>query len=244
MLLTVTDFGTAGPYLGQLKAAVLAETPGAPILDLLTAAPAFDPVATGYLLAALLGDLPEGCVVLGVVDPGVGTARRPVIVKAGTRFFVGPDNGLFAPVLNAAGGGAAWRIDWRPPRLSASFHGRDLFAPVAARLLRGEPPAGRSIDPDGLVGRDLPPDRDAIIFVDVYGNAMTGRRACTLPPGTRLRAGGHLLTRAETFGAVPPGTPLWYENANGLVECAVNLGRAESCLGLAVGDPVTFETPD
>ena len=247
MLLTVTDFGPSGPYLAQLKAAALAQAPDVPILDLLTAAPAFDPVATGYLLAALIADFPPDSVVLGVVDPGVGTARRPIVVQSGRRWFVGPDNGLFAPALNATAAGgkaqiAAWTIDWRPPRLSASFHGRDLFAPVAARLWHDATPPGAPCDPNGLVGRDLPPDRDAVIFIDTYGNAITGRRAATLGATARLSVGGHSLARARTFGDTAPGTAMWYENANGLAEIAVNQGRADTVLGLRVGDAVTFAT--
>ena len=145
MIVMFTDFGVAGPYAGQMKAALAAVAPAVSAIDLMHDAPVFRPKASAYLLAALVRPLPAGTVVLGVVDPGVGSpGRRPVAARAGGRWFVGPDNGLFAIAAQHAGGGEWWEIDWRPERLSNTFHGRDLFAPVAARLALGEePPAPR-----------------------------------------------------------------------------------------------------
>lgn len=243
MILTFTDFGGRAPYLAQMKAAVLQEHPGATVLDVVTNAPAFRPRPAGYLLAHYIVDFPVESVVIGVVDPGVGTDRRGVVVHAGERWFVGPDNGLFAPALRLAGGGAAWRIDWRPARVSASFHGRDIFAPVAARLARGRPPPGPPIDPDELVGMADPDDLDAVIYVDDYGNAVTGRRADTVPAQARLEVAGSTVRPARTFGDVPVGTPIWYRNANGLVEIAVNQGRADTALGVAVATPIAVAVP-
>ncbi len=240
MIVTVTDFGPEGPYLAQMKAAVLREAPDARILDLFSRAPAFDPRATAYLLAAHVADFPAGTVVLGVVDPGVGSARRPVVVHAGERWFVGPDNGLFAVALARAGGGAAWTIDWRPARLSASFHGRDLFAPVAARLSRRHVPPGQPIDPATLAGTDWPAELDEVVYVDGYGNAMTGRRAGTVDTNAVVEVAGRRLRRARTFADVPPGEAMWYANSSGLLELAVNRGRADQVLGVGPGTPISI----
>jgi hypothetical protein len=240
MILTFTDFGPAGPYLAQMTAAVLKRAPDARVLHLMSDAPRFRPVPAGYLLAHYVGDFPSGSIVLGVVDPGVGTARDSILVHAGERWFVGPDNGLFMPALNLAGGGAAWRIDWQPARLSASFHGRDLFAPVAAWLAEGRAPPGQPVDPAALVGADLPLDRDAVIYIDTYGNAITGRRADSLPETAILRVRDTEIPAARTFADVPVGTPLWYRNANDLVEIAVNQGRADTALGLDIDTPITL----
>ncbi|WP_090019161.1 SAM hydrolase/SAM-dependent halogenase family protein [Limimonas halophila] len=238
MLVTITDFGSQGPYLAQMKAAAMAHAPDLPILDLFTDAPAFNPRAAAYLVSAYAADLPEGAVILGVVDPGVGSERAGIVVHAGGRWFVGPDNGLFALAARHAGGAAAWRIAWTAPDASATFHGRDIFAPVAARLARGERPLGMPLDPATLVGADWPDDLAEIVYVDAYGNCMTGVRANTLPPGARVRIAGHAPARGRTFSDVPEGTPLWYTNANGLVEIAVNAGRADTALGIGVGTPV------
>ncbi|MBP2300410.1 SAM hydrolase/SAM-dependent halogenase family protein [Azospirillum picis] len=242
MILLFTDFGLSGPYTGQMKAVLAQQAPGVPAIDLFADAPAFDPQLSAYLLAAYAPAFPAGSVFLCVVDPGVGTDRRPVIVEADGRWFVGPDNGLFALVARRATSLNAWTIDWSPDRLSASFHGRDLFAPVAARLATGLPvergplPAATT---NGIARPGWPDELARIVYVDVYGNAMTGLRAAALPAGAVLAAGGTRITRARTFGDVGPGEALWYENSNGLAEIAVNRGRADRLLGLAVGDAVT-----
>jgi len=239
MLVTVTDFGADGPYLAQLHAAALARAPGLPILDLFTAAPAFNPRATAHLLAAYVPDMPPASVIVGVVDPGVGSAREAVAVQAGGRWFVGPDNGLFAVVAARADGAAAWRLAWPEPAASATFHGRDIFAPAAAALARGERPLGAALDAGrDLVGAAGPDELHEIIHIDGYGNAMTGLRAAEHPADAELRVNGRALPRRRTFSDVPPGAPLCYENANGLLEIAVNAGRADADLGLAIGTPV------
>ena len=135
----------------------------------------------------------------------------------------------------------AWRITWQPPQLSASFHGRDLFAPVAARLARGEPPPGEPIAPGALVGHDWPDDLAAIVYIDSFGNAMTGLRAARLNEANHLVVRGERLERVRTFSAVARGAAFWYENANGLAEIAVNQERADRQLGLTVGERVEIE---
>lgn len=241
MIVLFTDFGHAGPYVGQMKAVIAREAPGVPVIDLFADAPAFDPMASAYLLAAYWREFPAGTVFLCVVDPGVGGTRRAVLLNAGERWFVGPDNGLMAIVARRCGAAATWRrIDWRPAGMSATFHGRDLFAPVAARLGKGIPPASSALDPGTVVGIDWPDDLRRVIYVDHYGNAMTGHRAATIPDGTALAVAGRRLVRARTFGDVPAGTAFWYENANGLAEIAVNQGRADQILGLSVGSEISL----
>ena len=246
MILLYTDFGISGPYVGQLHAVLAREAPGIPVVDLQHDAPRFDPKAAGYLLAALTEDLSSGSVVLSVVDPGVGTERAPLALQAGGLSFVGPDNGLLALVARRkprAGGlpASAWQIDWRPERLSASFHGRDLFASVAAMLAKRRVPAARPMALDALVGADWPEQLAEVVYLDGYGNAMTGLKAADLPAGTQLCVGRHRLKRAETFGRVAPGEAFWYANAYGLAEIAVNRGSAGHDLGLRIGSPIGIE---
>jgi S-adenosyl-L-methionine hydrolase (adenosine-forming) len=239
MIALFTDFGLAGPYTGQLKAVLALAAPGVPVIDLFADLPAGRPKPAAYLLPAYANWFPPGTVVLAVVDPGVGSARRAVVVAADGRFYVGPDNGLFELLVRRAAAAQTWEIAWRPPALSASFHGRDLFAPVAARIaVAGPDPAMLCA---GALSRmpDWPDDLAEIVYIDHFGNAMTGLRGAALPVSARLAAGDRFVTRARTFSAVPEGAAFWYENSNGLAEIAVNSGRADAALGLAPGSPVT-----
>jgi hypothetical protein len=238
MIVLFTDFGLSGPYLGQVKAVLHDRAPGIAIVDLFADAPVGNPKAAAYLLAAYAAWFPAGTVFLCVVDPGVGGDRPAVILEADGRCYVGPGNGLFELVRRRAGRARSWDITWQPERLSASFHGRDLFAPVAAMLARGEPPPGRPRDDASDRRPDWPDELPEIVYIDHFGNAMTGLRAASLPPGTRLVAAGQVLSRAAIFSDLPVGSAFWYENSNGLAEVAVNSGRADQALGLAIGNAV------
>lgn len=240
MLVLMTDFGPTGPYVGQMQAVLYREAPGVPVVELFNDAPRCNPRAAAYLLAAYVAEFPLGSVFLAVVDPGVGTAqRRPIVLQADGRWFVGPDNGLFALVARRAAVCRCWVITWQPPRISASFHGRDLFAPVAARLARGEAPPGQEV---GCTQQDWPDDLAEVIYLDHFGNAMTGLRAAAVPAEAVVAVAGRQLRRAVTFGAVAVGEAFWYENANGLIELAVNQGSAVQQLGLAIGTPVVLSS--
>lgn len=238
MIVLFTDFGAAGPYVGQVKAVLAREAPGARVIDLLHDAPVHDAKRSAYLLASLVGVFPSAAVFVGVVDPGVGGDRGAVAVAADGRRYIGPDNGLFELVLRRAERRAAWTITWRPAALSSSFHGRDLFAPVAAMIARGEEVPGTAIEVETVRRADWPDDLDEVVYIDRYGNVMTGRRAATVPAATVVEAGGERIGRATTFSDVPMGAAFWYENSSGLIEIAVNRGRASERLGLGIGDPI------
>lgn len=235
MIVLFTDFGLSGPYIGQMKAVLARLAPPCPVIDLFSDAPAFDPRLSAYLLAAYSSFFQVGDVFLCVVDPGVGSERQPVVVRADGRWYVGPDNGLFALVIRRATAARAWRIDWRPEKLAPSFHGRDLFAPVAAHLTQAPDPPGSELAPASLERPDWPDELPRILYVDGYGNAITGIRGRTLSRQARLVANGVTIQGGRTFGDVANGTPLWYTNSNGLVEIAVNQGRAALTLGLTPG---------
>src|SRR5262249_18156714 len=157
------------------------------------------------LLAAYAVWFPEGTVFLSIVDPGVGGVRPAIFVEADGRWYVGPGNGLFELVQRRARKTRCWDIEWRPKHLSASFHGRDLFAPVAPMLARGESPPGRQ-HAEGADRRvDWPDDLAEVIYIDHYGNALTGLRAAVLPTHARLSAAGRVVERARTFSDRPRG---------------------------------------
>lgn len=243
MLVLVTDFGLEGPYIGQMRAVLQARAPGVPVIDLVADLAPFNPRAAAYVLPAYCREpFPPGAVFLCVIDPGVGTARDPVVVEADGRWFVGPDNGLFSLVVRRARQVRAWTIAWRPEVLSASFHGRDLFAPAAAALAGGEAlpdPGLRDRDPETLDYADWPDDLAEVVYIDHYGNLMTGLRQEALDAEATLTVKGQVARRAETFGAVGPGKILWYVNSNGLVEIAANGASAAAVLGVDVGEGVT-----
>jgi S-adenosylmethionine hydrolase len=243
MIVLFTDFGPAGPYTGQVKAVLEARAPGVPVIDLFADAPMRNPRASAYLLAAYAEGWPVGTVVVAVVDPGVGGARPPVVLEVGGLWFVGPGNGLFELVRRRHPGCSVAEIAWHPSALSSSFHGRDLFAPVAAMLAKGEHVPTVARDASRNRCPDWPDDLAEIVYVDHYGNAMTGLRAGAVPAGARLIAGGQSVAAARTFSAVPEGTAFWYENANGLIEIAVNGGNADRALGLSIGSGVAVKIP-
>jgi S-adenosylmethionine hydrolase len=240
MIVLFTDFGHGDPYVGQMQAVLYREAPGVPVVSLLNDAPVFDPLAAAYLLAAYVEEFPQGTIFLCVVDPGVGSAqRRPVMVNMDGCWFVGPDNGLFEVAAHRSGDVTWWDIQWRPEHLSHSFHGRDLFAPVAARLARGEMPRATELDDRPVFSG--PDDYPYVIYCDHFGNAMTGLRASLISEEAVLYCKGHELQRQRTFSDVPVGKAFWYENANGLVEMAVNQGSAVAELGLVPGDEVKIK---
>ena len=242
MIVLFTDFGLEGPYTGQVLAVLQQTAPAIPAISLFADAPAGESKPSAYLLAAYAAWFPAGTVFLCVVDPGVGGARRAVVAAADGKYFTGPDNGLFDLVLRRGEAAALWEIAWQPPVLSASFHGRDLFAPVAARLARGDKLADLARPADDRVAeRGWPDDLAEIVYLDHYGNALTGLRGAAVPPDARLKASGRRIAPAATFSAVRPGEAFWYVNSNGLAEIAVNGGSAATVLGLRVGSPVAVE---
>lgn len=234
MILLFTDFGPSGPYTGQMQAVLARLTPTTTVLPLLSDAPTADPVSSAYLLAALCKGFPAGTIFLSVIDPGVGSTRKPVVLSADGQYFVGPDNGLFNTVAVMAEN-PVWReIIWRPEHCSNSFHGRDLFAPVAAALAENRAECMLSdYDQGSLI--NWPRDIKKIIYIDHYGNAMTGLRYDFRYQGQLLKAGNKMISQASTFSDVEHGEAFWYDNSCGLIEVAVNKGRADTGLGLQIG---------
>ncbi|MDH3309897.1 MAG: SAM-dependent chlorinase/fluorinase [Gammaproteobacteria bacterium] len=243
VIVLFTDFGLSDPYVGQLHAVFAHEAPGVAVIDLFHSVPPFNIRAGAYLLSAYSRDFPPETVFVCVVDPGVGSARRPIMFRADKRWYVGPDNGLFEVVKLHAREHQCHVIRWRPAKLSASFHGRDLFAPIAAQLVRGEVPEA---DPAQLTtppGASWPEDLAEIIHIDHYGNAITGLRAKSVTATQEIWAGGEVIKYARVFSEVPPGRVFWYENANGLVEIAIHGDSAAVRFGFKPGDPVTLSHP-
>lgn len=246
----LTDFGLMDSYVGVMRGVILGRAPGAVLFDLTHGVPPQDVRAGALQLLSAAPYCPADTIFLAVVDPGVGGERRPICLRAGTRLFVGPDNGLLWPAAAHFGEVAAWDLRETPcglPQRSATFHGRDLFAPVAAALALGTSPDRLGVripDPaplhipvptaigDEVVGEAL--------LVDGYGNVITNIKPEHLPaPTARFHAGDAVLTGpASHYAAVPPGEPLVVLGSLGYYEIAVNGGSAAATLGLEAGQPV------
>lgn len=241
MIVTYTDFGWEGPYIGQMEGVLRARAPQVPVVHLQKDAPAWNPRASAYVLRHLVDPFPAGTVFLCVVDPGVGTARRPLILKTREAWWVGPDNGLMLPAARVRGLCAAWTVPFPQDVLSVSFHGRDLFAPAAAALALGEAPAGESIPLEDLVGADWPDVCSEVIYVDGYGNLVTGIPGADLLPSSQVCLYGTRVAHARVFGEAPSGEPFWYVNSMGLVEVALRCDSAARYLGVGIGAGVVLE---
>ena len=235
-----SDFGSNDLYVGQVEAVLDRYAPGVRVIHLLHDAPPFRIEASAHLLAALSQKVPKGHVFMGVVDPGVGSDRAAVVMRADGRWFVGPDNGLFSVIAARATARQFWQIASATARLAPSFHGRDLFAPIAAAVATDDFP-NSNVKPVAALHVNLgADDLSQVVYIDHYGNAFTGVRAVNVAPAASIRIAGRTVPHARVFSAVAPGAAIWYENSIGLVELAVNQGSAAQAFGLAVGDAVSF----
>jgi S-adenosyl-L-methionine hydrolase (adenosine-forming) len=240
MILLFTDFGSTDVYVGQLKLALTVHAPEESVIDLLHEVPNFDLRAGAHLLAALHERIPESAVTMAIVDPGVGSARDPLVVMADGRWYVGPDNGLLSVVLSRAHTSQIWRICWSGADISNSFHGRDLFAPIAAMLAKKEWWADALIPVAKLNVMFGSSELREVIYIDHYGNAMTGIPATAANHSNVLRVGSHTLHYARVFSDVDERESFWYPNSIGLAEIAMNCGDAAQALMLSVGDEVDW----
>ncbi|HEY9099052.1 MAG TPA: SAM-dependent chlorinase/fluorinase [Thiobacillus sp.] len=239
MIVLFTDFGLRDPYVGQIKARLAEHAPGHVVVDLLHEVPDFNPHAGAHLLAAFAPGFQPGCVFLAVVDPGVGTPRDGVVVMSGGHWYVGPDNGLMSVVAARNSDTLVWRIVWQPDDLSPTFHGRDVFAVIAAEIARGEFPESKLSKIEKCQVEFDAEDLSRVIYIDHFGNAWVGVR--NVPEDARVMAAGELFKHSESFGFVGKGEGFWFNNSVGLLELAVNRGSAATSFKLKVGDPVQVQ---
>jgi len=255
----LSDYGLQDEFVGTCHGVIKRIAADVQIIDLTHGIPPQNVLHGALVLAKALEYMPPG-VHLAVVDPGVGTARRPLALEDGEgRLYVGPDNGLLVPAAEAGGGIAAAHELANPryalSRVSRTFHGRDLFAPAAAHLALGVPAAelGPPLDPEVLVRITIPEAEVSstrigatTLAVDRFGNVQLNVGRDVLgEPGTRvalgLPAGRRPAVVARTFADVPPGEVVVFEDASGNLSLAVSGGSASAALGLATGERVWIE---
>ncbi len=242
-IVLATDYGVSSAYVGQLKSAIFTIAPDARVIDLIHELPAHNPKASAYLLASFLEHIPAQSVVVGVVDPGVGSDRLPLVLEGDGHTFTGPDNGLFS-VMSRKLSEARW-FEIRPSTAPASntFHGRDIFAPVAAQIVSGADPRLEPVPGESLVGAQWPEDLHEVIQVDHFGNGITGIRYRPAHRNQVLEIHGHPVRYAQAFYCVDPGEGFWYGNSNNLVELAIRDGSAAAKFDFNTGDKVKFSAP-
>ncbi|MEN9202367.1 MAG: SAM-dependent chlorinase/fluorinase [Thermostichus sp. DG_1_6_bins_120] len=251
----LTDFGLRDPYVGILKGVIYTIAPQVQLMDLTHGIPPQDVAAARFALMTAYPYLPAGTIHLAVVDPGVGSNRRAIALQTAQGYLVGPDNGLFSGVLTFSPPLAAIQLNnpcyWRTPAPSFTFHGRDIFAPIAAHLANGIPLSelGDPIDPAELVRLDWPEPQPTpkgyhavIQAVDHFGNCISnlpghllqGRSWSVWVKGTRIPA-------ALTFADSAVGELIAVVGSSGWLEIAQNLGNASRTLGLNVADEIRVE---
>ncbi|MDY7231849.1 SAM hydrolase/SAM-dependent halogenase family protein [Hyalangium rubrum] len=252
----LTDFGVTDTYVGQMKAAILRVAPGATLVDLTHAVPAQDVRAGAFLLWTAVEVFPPGSLHLAIVDPGVGSSRRAVAVRSRRGdVLVGPDNGLLLPALEQLGG-LALAVEltevayWGALR-SRTFHGRDLFAPVAGHLASGVPleKVGSRLERlEAPFRLPTPTAEDGcpvgeVVHVDSYGNLVTNLPGAQLPARFRVRVGLTVVEGAPHahYQSVAPGELLALVGSAGLLELSARDGSAASVLGVDRGERVYIE---
>ncbi len=260
LITLLTDFGEEATWVAQMKGTMLGIAPEARIVDLTHEVPRHDVAAGGYLLETAVDAFPRDTIHVAVVDPGVGTARRPVVVRTERFVLVGPDNGIFSRVLERHPTRSAYALEaahYRAAGSSATFEGRDVFAPAAAWLARGTDPSrfGPEIAdlvplPRASVPAGPPaPFRTRILFVDRFGSAVldlpADRLAAWIDGGTglprlsaALASGTAVSDVRRTFGDGPFGAPFLVVNSAGYVEIAMREDSAARRLALAPGQEV------
>jgi S-adenosylmethionine hydrolase len=242
-----------------MKGRVLAHLPSARIIDVTHEVPVYWPAEAGFWLARAYSYFPTGSVHVAVVDPGVGTARDIIVAVVEGHAFLAPDNGLLAPVVARADSPSVYRLDtpraiakFKLPVPSATFHGRDIFAPLAAELAAGRTapsdlgPKTTDIVPSWVDEPAVTADQvsGVIITIDHFGNLITNIDAALIRafPTPVVRAGGHTLPLRRTYGDVRPGEFLALVNSFGVIEIARAEQSAAEALGLGRGAPVTISS--
>ncbi len=250
----LSDYGLDDEFVGVCHAVIAAVAPEVRVIDLTHAIGRHDVRRGALALRRAVRFAPSGSVHLAVVDPGVGSERRAVAIRAGDRVLVGPDNGLLLPAATLLGG-AAEAIDIGGSRhrlepVSATFHGRDVFAPVAAALAAGAPlhDAGEALDIAALTGLELPRGRIVaaghaeahVLDIDTFGNIDLDFDDVRVLPEL-VRVNGQRATVARTFADVPAGELLIYVDSSDALALAVNQGSAAERLNLELDADVRIE---
>jgi S-adenosylmethionine hydrolase len=251
MITLTTDFGLRGPYVGEMKVAMLRVNPKAVIVDVTHGITRHSIIEGSFVMEQVVKYSPKGTVHVGVIDPGVGTSRRAVVIE-GEQWLVVPDNGLATLPLKHIKPRKAWEIDVEKLKrftgweISSTFHGRDVFGPAGALIDKGIPPEefAHEVEIGSLVKLDVGPRKEGdawllkVIYIDDFGNVILNLEDYGRPSEVELPDFGIKVPYLDTYGLVEPGELLALPGSHGYLEIAVNRGSAAERLGLKVGDEV------
>ncbi len=240
MIILYTDFTLHGPYVGQLKAAIYKQNPSVNIIDLMHDVPNFNIRYSACLLNSLIEYFPDDSVFCCVIDPGVGSARQSIVLKINNQYLIGPDNGLFEYILRSSHKSQAYKIVWAPSQLSATFHGRDIFAVIAARIAQMDFSGIDKLPLNDILRFDWENNLAEIIYIDAYGNLMTGIAASAISTETVIELKGRRVYFAKTYAEMPTNQPCWYVNSNQLVEIALREQNTAKAYSSQIGDIVNI----
>ncbi len=248
----ITDFGQESGFPGVMKGVILGICPEAQIVDLSHEIPAHDILEAQFLLERAVPYFPDGGIYVAVVDPGVGAARRPILVRDSRNLFVGPDNGIFTPWLDEAEVRVLQNPEFFLPEISTTFHGRDIFSPAAAHIAAGAAPEKVGPVIENPVRKRIPPCviegeliKGEVVHVDSFGNLITNITAEILKnfPDPAVKLGEKPVARFVTsYGDVSPGEPLALIGSHGRLEIAICEGNASRRLSAGKGYPVVVKS--
>jgi S-adenosyl-L-methionine hydrolase (adenosine-forming) len=253
MITLLTDFGTLDYFVPAVKGVIYTINPQVQITDITHEIAAQDITSAAFILAACYRDFPKGTIHLAVVDPGVGSERRAIVVEADAYLFVGPDNGVFSYVYDRESRVRVFHItrdQFYRPEASQTFQGRDLFAPVAAWLSRGLSPGALGDEIDDYLRLEIPRPKlseekleGRIIHIDRFGNCITNLTAADLQSVAKIDFAGREITRFYSHFAQSAGSPelFAYIGSAGYWEIAVWCGSAAEQTGARVGMEVIFD---
>lgn len=241
----LTDFGLRDPYVGVMKGVILSICPAARVVDLCHEIPPQDIAAGSRALTANYRYFPEGSIFIAIVDPGVGSERAAVALRADDRLFLGPDNGLLAGLDVERAVAIRNKAVMLNP-VSRTFHGRDIFAPAAAHLARGVKLDYLGPPIEGLRELDLPQPRvtragvvGEVVWIDRFGNLVTNITSDRFKEGAAVRLGRRWIGKVmPTYASVKPGELTAVVGSSGTLEIAVRDGDAHDTTGAAIGAPV------
>lgn len=245
----ITDFGLKDSYVAEIKIGLISVNRHISIIDISHEIDAGNISDASYLLGRIVNKFPKDSIFLSIIDPGVGTARQAVMVRNNGYFFIGPDNGVFSSAL-------CWEQDIEvrilsnddvESEVSATFHGRDIFAPVTAKIASGIP--FNSIGKKGFLTNTFRPENPAItdfglegeiVYIDKFGNISTNLIGTS--KGFICLKPDYKLTYYENYKSAPSGELFWLIGSDGFIEIALNRGNAGKKLNARVGDLVYFES--
>jgi S-adenosylmethionine hydrolase len=250
MIITLTtDFGLSDPFVGIMKGVILGIAPGVQIVDITHEIRSYGITEGAFLIETAYRYFPGGTIHVVVVDPGVGSPRRPIAASAHGHRFVAPDNGVLSAVLEEEVYHITNEALFLKP-VSRTFHGRDIFAPVAAHLANGTPIQYVGPRISDFIQHALPVPRRrgnriaaAVLRVDKFGNLITNLRRADLGPRFKIRIGGSVITRLSgTFSEAGPGELFAVEGSTGRIEIALNQESAAARLNVGPGAEIEVES--